>query len=300
VVARGRLAGWSLLSSRRRAALIALGAVVVVPLLHVLVEVVRITARGDLVYDAEVDRGAGVVRGLRVLYDWSHEALPLQARQLMVGAVVLVALATLFRRKIDALALGTLSAGGLTVVFAAQSGVAVSRYYLPVFALFAVAFSLTLARFPQFVQATGALLVFFAFMPPTEARNEVRTWSEEERRGTALVQAVAELERSGCRVAMAGLDLETSEAIPVLVGLADGGRRACAEDGAYLVVGPNVEGTALSRICAEDRLESLVLGPRAGLYACERLRSQPIRDERSRLVEPEELLDRHRFRSVPS
>ena len=74
-------AAGSALSSARRYALAAIAAVAVLPLVHVAVETVRITLRGDIVYGAEVDGGAGIVDGLQILYDWLHEAIPRTAQR---------------------------------------------------------------------------------------------------------------------------------------------------------------------------------------------------------------------------
>ena len=145
--------------------------------------------------------------------------MPQPARNLMLCAVALVLVAAVVRRKVDLLALGALASGALTIVFAAQSGVAVSRYYIPIYALFAVAGSLSLVRLPEVVQAAGLLVVFFAFMPPTETRAEVRVWSSQQQQHSKIVALVSALERSGCTVATAGLDLETGLALPVLAGL---------------------------------------------------------------------------------
>ena len=62
--------------------------------------------------------------------------------------------------------------------------------------------------------------VFFAFMPPTETRAQVRQWTDEEQGKCEIVRLVAELERSGCVVAADGLDVETSLALPQLTSLA--------------------------------------------------------------------------------
>ena len=70
-----------------------LGAVVMLPLVHVAVETVSIVLRGDLVYDAEVDAGRGAWAGVVALWDWAHEALPWAGRAFAVSAVVLTALA---------------------------------------------------------------------------------------------------------------------------------------------------------------------------------------------------------------
>jgi hypothetical protein len=287
-VARGRLGRWKELSPARRRALAAIGAVVVLPLVHVAIQAIRITRRGELVYGAEVDGGAGIRRGLEILYDWASEAMPQTARDLMFVTVALVVVASVVRRRVDVLALGALASGLLTIVFAAQSGVAVSRYYIPLLALFAVAASLSLARLPGLISAAGVLVVFFAFMPPTETRAEVRQWSAEEQQHAEIVQLVAELERSGCVVAADGLDLETTLALPQLTSLeSTAGERMCSSE-AYLVLPPyGSERLALTKTCQEGALEPVLGGRLLGVFACSRLR-----------VGAEAVLAAHRFRSA--
>ncbi len=273
-VGRGHIRRWSALSSRRRYALAAIAAVAVLPLVHVAVETVLITLRGDIVYGAEVDGGAGIVDGLHILYDWLHEAVPRTAQDLMVGVLALVVVATVVRRKVDVLALGVLASAALATVFAAQAGVAVSRYYIPLFALLVVAGSLSLARLPDIVAAAGVLAVLFAFVPLTDTRAEVRVWSSEEQQHAKIVSLVAELERAGCRVSIDGLDLETGIALPVLTGLeATSGVRECTA-AAYLVL-PNspAEPIPLASVCETGRLQPVMLGRLVGVHACTRLRS---------------------------
>ena len=89
---RSRLGSWGSLETPRKVALGVLAAVVALPLLHVAIATARISARGDLIYGAEVGTG-GLIDGLRDLYDWAHEPLPDNARLLMVAAVVLTAAA---------------------------------------------------------------------------------------------------------------------------------------------------------------------------------------------------------------
>jgi hypothetical protein len=282
---RDRRSTWGALSSRRRYALIVVGAVAVLPLVHVAFQVLRITLRGDIVYGAEVDGGAGIARGLEVLYDWLHEAMPRTAQDLMLASVVLVLVAAVARRRVDALALGALGSGALAIAFAAQSGVAVSRYYIPLLALCVVAVSLSLARLPDVVAAAGVIAVFFAFMPPTETRAEVTRWSDEEQQHATSVRLVSDLERSGCTVAAAGLDLESSLALPVLVALESrADRRDCAP--AYLVLPPNPSPDfPLLRACVDGELYPLAEGRLLGVYECRQLRSgasRPLEAERFR------------------
>jgi hypothetical protein len=263
---------------------------------HVAVETFRIVQRGDLVYDAEVSGGRGLASGVRELYDWAHEALPENARQLMWAAIALTIVAAVVRRRVDPIAVGALLSGALSFAFAGQSGVVATRYYIPICALFAVAFVLSLARLPTAIQVVGALAVVFAFVPPPGTREEVRSWTNEELGNSALVKDVAELDSSGCLVAAAGLDIETSLALPVLVGLEQRiATGPCDDADAYLVVGPGEEGRALASACADGALEELRTAPVGSFHRCQRLRTEPVQDPTLGLVEPERLVAVRRF-----
>jgi hypothetical protein len=296
IAGRSHLESWPLLRASRKSALAALGAVVTLPLVHVAVETFRIVQRGDLVYDAEVSGGRGLASGVRELYDWAHEALPENARQLMWAAIALTIVAAVVRRRVDPIAVGALLSGALSFAFAGQSGVVATRYYIPICALFAVAFVLSLARLPTAIQVVGGLAVVFAFVPPPGTREEVRSWTNEELGNSALVKDVAELDSSGCLVAAAGLDIETSLALPVLVGLEQRSATGpCDDADAYLVVGPGEEGRALASACADGALEELRTAPVGRFHRCQRLRTEPVQDPTLGLVDPERLVAVRRF-----
>jgi hypothetical protein len=285
---RARLARWPDLSTARRFALLALGAVIVVPLTHVAIQVARFTIHGDLVYGAEVDGGEGIVSGLELLHEWAPEAMPEPVRQLLVATVALVVVASAVQRSIDVLAVGALGSGVLAIVFAAQSGVVASRYYIPIVALFVVAASVALSRLPDLVAAAGVLAIFFASMPPTETRAEVRRWSSEEQQHAKIVQLVAELEHSGCMVAAGSLDPETSLALPVLEALEPEGEHECAPNAAYLVIpSSNNETVVLLEACVPGRLEPILVGRLVSVHECVELGSRA-----------KELLDAHRIAGV--
>jgi hypothetical protein len=269
-VGRDRLRRRRELSAGRQVALAALGALAVLPLLHVAIESVRIAARGDLVYDAEVDAGQGIVRGLEELYNWAHEALPWKARLLALGAFVVFALASAVRRRLDPIALGVLVSGALTLVFAAQSGTVATRYYLPAFGLFAVALVLSLARLPLVLQIAGLLAIAFVLVPPPGARNEVQRWADVEEEQGRVVQRIAALEAAGCAVETVGLLEEAEMALPVLVDVErdEAGSARCAGR-AHFVVGPHAEGEAFASVCQPDTLVLVRQAPEAfGLYRC--------------------------------
>jgi hypothetical protein len=293
-----RLREWRLLSTSRRAALGVLAAVVALPLAHVAIVGARIAARGDLIYGAEVQGGRDVLEGFLDLYDWAHEPLSENARLLMWGAIVLTAVASALRRRIDPIAVAALASGVLSLAFAGQSGVLATRYYIPAYALFAVAFALSLARLPTPVQVAGVLCVFLAFTPLPGTRDEVQSWTDEERAGAAVVREVRELESAGCTIAMTGVDPETTQALPVLVRLERGaGTRPC-EAAAYFVTGPVPEDNPLVAACAGGALAAVQEGPLVSLHRCDRLGTEPVRDPSFGLVEPERLVMLHRFDST--
>lgn len=298
---RARLASWRRLSTRRRAGLVALGAVVTLPLLHVAYESLRIVLRGDLVYDAEVDAGRGAWAGVDVLWHWADEALPWAGRAFVVSAVVLTALAFALRRRLDVVALGALASGALAFAIAGQSGVLATRYYMPSYALFAVAFVLSLVRFPPLVQLAGLLLVVFAFVPLTEARNEVGLWAADERLDGAFIVAVAERVSAGCVVASAGLDEEPGQAFPVLMAIEGRASPPCPVGGTYSLAGPHDEGRALLGACAPGELQRDLDGrDLATLYWCPRLHTEPVPFPGLGLVEPEQLVEQQRLRPDPA
>ena len=249
---RSRLASWRGLDRARRLALVVIAGVFLLPLAHVAIETARIAGRGDLVYGTKVEQGRGIVRGFHTLYDWSHEVFSLQAQRILVGALLLAAVTALARRRIDVLVLGVLASGALTLVFAAQTNVAVSRYYLPAYALAVVALVLSLARWPVVAQVAGLLLLLaVVHLSFSASRDEVQVWVGEEDAGAALVHTVADAHATGCPVAVAGLDLETTDALPVLVALEHKPvASTCTTGATYLVLRPFEEGVALSKACA--------------------------------------------------
>jgi hypothetical protein len=297
---RSRLASWRGLDRARRVALVVIVGVFVLPLLHVAIETARIAGRGDLVYGTKVEQGRGIVRGFHTLYDWSHEVFSLQAQRILVGALLLAAVTALARRRIDVLVLGVLASGALTLAYAAQTNVAVSRYYLPAYALAAVAVVLSLARWPIVAQVAGmVLLLAVVHLSFSASREEVQVWVGEEDAGAALVHTVADAHATGCPVAVAGLDLETTDALPVLVALQHRPVAAgCATGSTYLVLRPIEEGVPLSKACAAGAATRVLAVELASVYRCSRLRRRPIRDPflGGRLVAPAKLVTLRRLR----
>lgn len=307
IAGRSGLRGWRSLAPARQRALVALGVVVLLPLAHVAIESARIAARGDLVYGARVDAGRGIVAGLETLYDWSSEVFSTNARRVFVAAVLVVLVAALVRRRLDLVAVGALAGGALSLALSAQSGVAVSRYYLPAYALAGVALALGLGRLPPVLQGMGVAALALSFLPAGEARSEVAEWTVEERAGGELVDLLAELDANGCRVAMAGIDEETSLALAALVAREDRsptGSCERREDDVYLVYRPWGDGAALAGACAPGALHSVrppfpLGGGPVEVGRCSGLGAEPVRDSTLGRVAPHELVQARRFRPGP-
>jgi hypothetical protein len=292
---RARLANWRKLRSGRRVVLTALSAVVVLPLVHVAIESLRITFRGDLVYEAEVDGGLGATRGFVDLVAAANDAVPPYWRLCVLAAVVLTAITAALRHRMDALALGAFGSGVFVLLLAGQSGVVATRYFIPAFALLVVPLSLSLARLPRLVQLAVLLIALVALIPPTSTREAVGEWTKGEQREAQVVEEVAELVRSGCVVAVAGLDEERSQALPVVASVQ--GRPAsgrCAARGIYLVVGGGSEGRRLSRACAAGAL-NLILDRFARVYRCTRLRAGTVKDPVLGAIAVEKLVASYRL-----
>jgi hypothetical protein len=300
VAGRSRLARWAELSVGRRSAVVAVGSLAVLPLLHVAIESARIVGRGDIIYGAEVDSGKGIVRGTEALWDWADEALPIAGRWLVLAAVVLTLLVALLRWKLDLLALGALASGALALALAGQSGVVATRYYIPTYALVGIALALGLVRLPSPFQAAGLVAVFLAFVPVAPIHGEVRYWVDNEMSEGALIRAVSDALDAGCAVSADGLDLERSIALPVLVALEQGGGPAqdtCEGGTTYMLFGNDVLARELARSCDRGALERLRQGGEfMTLHRCVRLREEPVLDPLVGLVEPEVLVTLRRLR----
>jgi hypothetical protein len=297
-VGRGRLAVWKRLARSRRVALLALGGIVLVPLAHVGVETALIARRGNVVYDTQVNGGRAALHGLWHLVGQMEAVLGVVATAVVVGAVVAVVVAFVITRKFPVLAVGAMCSGLLTLLLAGQAGVVVSRYYLPMFALFAVALSLSLARFRARALVLGIAVVAtgFALASLSAARVQVDNWVAQEREWGEFLGQVTTAEASGCPVAAAGFEIEATQALPALVGLERRGPRGpCTEGGTYLVVGPDAPGAALLKACAPGASTTLRDWPSGSIYHCRRLSSEYVLDPEVGRVRPEKLISLRRL-----
>jgi hypothetical protein len=227
VLPRGRqivraVRGWDLAASL---AVGLVGVVVVLPLAHVGVEVVRILRGGELVYYTKVQAsgfGSAVKAFGRMT---THTGSPIGPVLLAVSAVG--AVPSIRRRQPNWAVIGLVATALAALAWSAQTPVFPSRYYLPTIALLAVACALTLAAASARTRWVAAVVLLIAAVSGVSGYRRVDEWASQERAGVDLVNRVVQLKASGCPVVVTGMDLERGLALPVLVDLHRNDRGRC-------------------------------------------------------------------------
>ena len=249
---------------RRVQAAWVLGVLLVVPVLHMAMQVVRLAGRGQTVYGAPVPTGAaGIVDRLRESVDvqWGSMAGLLHTpvwRALAVALPFLLLAVALDRRRVPWLALGLAATGWAVLAFQGLGGEAASRYYLPTVALFGMAAMLALAQSPTWIRAlTLAAGLGFVVPGSFSAREQVAQWGQIERDGTRAVGLVAEASPARCPVYLGGVGPEVADALPELVALRPRGpARPCDPRFAGLMLTPRTIDVARSRVDNDAILEA--------------------------------------------
>jgi len=122
----------------RRLALGAVSVVVLLPLVHVAVEVALIARRGPLVYGAQVDSGGGAVGKTSDFVSQMSLNTGSRVGLLLLAALAAGVAASLLRRRPDWVLCGLLAAAVAFLAFSAQTDQAASRYYIPSLTLTAI------------------------------------------------------------------------------------------------------------------------------------------------------------------
>ncbi len=239
----------------RRLLLAVLAGAALVPLLDVAVEVALIVRRGNLVYGAQVRTGSA----FRLTYDFVSD-MPVATGSWLGWGLILITAAGLFaslaRRRPDWLLGGCLAAAAVCLAWSAQSGVSVSRYYIPSLALCSIGTVLVLAKLGRRsgLVAIAVVCAAVAVSAPV-AHSRVAGWAADEKQGVSFVAAVARARASGCPVAISDLDPERTAALPVLSALTtdrSASDRAC-RGRAFLAAGPRLAPVLASACPPGDR-----------------------------------------------
>jgi hypothetical protein len=208
-------------------------------------------------------------------------------------------LSFLRRRRLDLFVIGCLLSALAMLVFAAQSDIALGRYYMPPYALVGITLVVTLGDLSRRAQVGGlvaVLLLCAAEVVPSH--DKVLQSTRSERARGDIVVAVASLSRSRCLVAAAGLEEEADQAVPVLASLErPRNAGACSPAAGYLLLGPLPEGNALLGVCAPGAASPLLSAVGSlTLVRCARLARGPVRDPELGRVSPARLFALRRLR----
>ena len=228
---------WGRLDRERRRSLLGIGAVVLLPFVPIVARSIQLATADERVYESYA-AGRSIWTRIWDQVITADDALdtPLFGI-LLVAALAAPVLVALRRRRVDWLTVGLVVTGVAFVLFAAESGVVVTRYYLPPLALFSLAFARAAAAWGALVTVAAALVLgATGVVHARDARDWVRYWVGGERRQEALVRTVAALDGGGCRVRVTGQNVELVEALPVLEPFAREPPRKCSPGPGVVVV----------------------------------------------------------------
>jgi len=270
----------------REPAFLAVGALLMAPVIYMAAVVVTISSRKQVGYGAAVpEPGEGRLERVAdaVSSQWAASAGLLGSplwRIVAVAVVLLLVAVAIRRRRLPWLALGLMVTGCAVLVAQGYAGGGPNtRYLLPVIALFAMAGALLIAATPRFVQlAVGVVALIFVAMGVSRAHESVESWASAEISDTQVVQAAAELDPARCPVYQEGFDPERAGALPRLVALEEPrGRRCVAAFEAVLITpvtsGSSVTG-AVAEACAPPGWEQVGIGPVPTVFGCRRVRNE--------------------------
>jgi hypothetical protein len=157
----------------RRLALGAVSVVVLLPLVHVAVEVALIARRGPLVYGAQVDSGGGAVRKTSDFVSQMSSNTGSRVGLLLLAALAAGVAASLLRRRPDWVLCGLLAAAVAFLAFSAQTDQAAGRYYIPSLTLTAIGLAIMLVRLHE--RSSVVILAAVAILVGVTAE-QLRFW----------------------------------------------------------------------------------------------------------------------------
>jgi len=219
---------WTRLAARHRAAVFSIGVGVLLPLLLMVSRVAQLATADERVYGEIAARRSHLERLVDQLTR-SGETLATPFFGLATCGALALTLLAMRSRDADWLGLGLLASALCFVLFAAESGVVASRYYLPAIVLVTVALARAAASVgAQVATAAAVVLVAIGMVQVVEAREKVKQWATLEGMQETLVRESAARQEGGCALTVIGTNLELVQAMPVLMPLADAVPRRCS------------------------------------------------------------------------
>lgn len=221
-------------SSRRLIVLVAVA--MLVPLVPMIVRTSDLALADDHFYADQSAKG-NLVDKFVLQVKLMPELLGTRLVIVLFALAGMAALAAWLWRGVDWLGIGLLSVGFFTVLFAAEVGVATSRYYLPAVCITAMILVRSAARIGrEAMVAAAVVLLMLAVIQARSAHGAVANWVAGERLEEQVVREAAVRIAGGCRVAVTGSNVEMVGALPVLVPLAREQPRLCNGHQRFVVV----------------------------------------------------------------
>lgn len=263
----------------------------VLPLLHMLYEISNVTTGGETVYGAEVPNG---LNGWATrLWDsaelqWNFAlSLDLSLWVAVAFAVPWLVLAwVLSHRRVPWLALGLIATAVAVYLFQGLANVVVTRYFIPVAALLAVAAVLLLVDGPRLLRVAALAGVAVFAVQAADGRDLVRKWADYQETRVDAVADIAKLNPGRCPVYMAFLHPEDADAIPELTGIEPrpAGDRCDPRYEAYMVrgreAGDPATNEAIYETCEGAGWIQVQETMAFGIYGCPRLATGDVQGQR--------------------
>jgi hypothetical protein len=263
----------------------------VLPLVHMLYEISAVTEGGETVYGASVPSGlSGWVTRLwdSAELQWSSATeFDLSLWLAVAFAVPWLLLAWILRhRRIPWLAGGLIATAIAVYLFQGLANVVVTRYFIPVAALVAVAAVLLLAEGPRLlrVAAVAGVIVFVA--QAGDAKDLVNAWADYQQARLEGVAAIAKLNPAHCPVYMTFLHPEDADAVPELVGLEPRAAGAGCNPpySAYMIegheAGEPATNEAVNHVCANQGWIEVRATTAFSIYGCRHIASGDVQGQK--------------------
>jgi hypothetical protein len=182
-------------------------------------------------------------------------------------------------RKVPLLALGLIGTALAVYLFQGLANVAVSRYFIPVVALVAVAAVVLLVDGPRWLRVIALAGAIAFVLQGLDTRDYVRGWANYQEMRLAAVADVAKFNPDRCPVYMATMHAEDADAFPVLVDLEPQPANVPCTGvfAGYLIegreAGPLVTNQEILEVCANPGWQPLRSPEALGFYGCRKFRS---------------------------
>jgi hypothetical protein len=226
---------WSRLTSRRRAVLCGVGAGICLPFVPMLIRTLQLSTADKRVYEEFAEEGF-VARIWEQFAD-ADELVHSPVFAIVAVAAVVAAIGQLLGRRPDWLVLGLMATALAFVLFAAESGVVATRYYLPPLTLLCIAIARSVTSVGRAATfGVGIVAIALSAVQLPDARGWVEWWVDTERSKETLVRQAAAMQAGGCDLDVTGHDVELVQALPVLMPLANEPARDCVPGARYVVV----------------------------------------------------------------